>query len=247
MPHNDRHSLYLTISDQTILQNVFNAYSLTCGIVGKYRSENLPVLHSTIHTFFNDFSDRHRSLVEYFKKVPEFVQLSMDDKVRLLRNHFGTMLNINESIIGGYISTGVVLNLHNVFGQQLGNDVLRSMEKLNVYGSDPILLKLVLIVRSLSSGMNRFRKEYEVDPVFDDPKTIFRGQSRYIELLWRYILARAPSDDEAVKFFNKLVLDLLFLQRTCYHVGNYVYQKEEEIERMEPVMQCMWPRPTKVN
>ena len=244
--NDDRTTIYLSASDHELMRNIFNAYENTCGVVGKYRYEYFPPTeHSAIHTFFNDFCDRHKSLVEYFKMIPEFTQLSMDDRIRLLRNHFGTMLNINESIVGGHMMTNLANSIQKIFHPEIAGDVLRATELLNVYRSDPILLKLILVVRSLSSGINRYRRDTDMSRVFDNPRAIFHGQNIYTELLWRYILARSPSDRDAVRFFNKLILDLLFLQRACYKAGSYIYDLEDEIDRMSPLMQCMWPRPEK--
>ena len=174
--------------------------------------------------------------------IPEFLRLAMDDKIRLLRNHCGVMLNINEAILGGPMSSHFVLSIQNLFPAEISSGVLRSFALLNFYQSDPLLLKLILIVRTLSSGMTRYRTDNDMDRVYDDTRAIFHSQNVYTELLWRYILSRSSSDRDAVKFFNKLLLDLLFLQRSCYNVGGYVYNMEHEISRMDPLMQSMWPR-----
>jgi hypothetical protein len=179
--------------------------------------------------------------------IPEFLRLTMDDKIRLLRNHFGTMLSINESILGGLISTSLIVSIRNIFEITIANDMLRAIDLLNVYRSDPMLLKLVLIVRSLSSCINRYRQDSDMACIYDDSRAIFHGQNVYVELLWRYILSRSPSDQDAIKFFNKLIRDLLFLQRACYKAGCYVYNLDHEIDQMDPLMQCMWPRPDKSN
>lgn len=246
LKNDDRQSKYLSVSDQDLLRNIFNAYENTCGIVGKYRYDYFPPSeHSSIHMFFNDFCDRHKSLVEYFKMIPEFSQLTMDDRIRLLRNHFGTMLNLNESIVGGHMTTNLSNSIQKIFHPQIADEVLRASNLINVYRSDPILLKLILIVRTLSSGINRFRRDTDMSRVFDDPRTIFYGQNIYVDLLWRYILVRSPSDRDAVRFFNKLMRDLLVLQSACYKAGSFIYDLENEIDRMDPLMQCMWPRPEK--
>lgn len=242
----DREMMYLSQTDRDLLKNIYNAYENTCGVVGKYRYEyDPPIERSTLHTFFNDFCDRHKSLVEFFKVIPEFTQLSMDDRIRLLRNHFGMMLNINESIIGGHTTTSMITSIQNIFHPEIAAGLIRAVELINRYRSDPILLKLLLVVRSLSSGINRYRRDTDMSRVFDDSRSIFYGQNVYADLLWRYILARSASDADAVRFFNKLMLDFLFLQRACYKAGSFIYGLEDEIDRMEPLMQCMWPRPEK--
>ena len=235
---------YLSLSDQNLLVNIFNAYERTCNVSRACPAPYFPPIeHASVHTLFNDYCDRHKCLVEYFKAIPEFSRLSMDDKIRLVRNHFGTMLNINESILSGALSPSLTASIRNIFDDNLASDLLRAIELINTYAHDPVLLKLVLIVRSLCSSINRHRNDTDMKRIYDDTRTIFTGQNVYVELLWRYILSRSSSDRDAVKFFNKLILDLLFLQRACFKAGSYIYHLESEIDQMDPLMQSMWPRP----
>lgn len=152
------------------------------------------------------------------------------------------MISINEAIVGDSTSNNLVRSVRNVFPPDISGDPVRAHELLNFYRCDPVLLKLVLITRSLSSGMTRYRRDDDMGRVYDDTLAIFHSQNVYTELLWRYILSRSSSDGDAVKFFNKLILDLLFLQRACYGVGAYVYDMKHEISRMEPLIQSMWPK-----
>ncbi|CAF4875175.1 unnamed protein product [Rotaria sp. Silwood1] len=146
------------------------------------------------------------------------------DKIRLLRNHFGGMITMNELMLAR------------------SKDIIEASERILPYTYDPILLKLILIVRSLSSGINRYRKDTDMDRIFNNTLAVFAGQSVYVELLWRYIMSKVSSEQDAVKFFNKLILDLLYLQRSCFAIERNMYRLGHEIEQMKPLMQSMWPR-----
>jgi hypothetical protein len=201
------------------------------------------VEHSSIHTFFNEYTHRQKSLIEYFKIIPEFNRLSIDDKVRLIKNHLATMISINEPILDGSISPTLTVSIKNVFTPELASNILRSAHLMCTYMHDPMLLKLLLIVQTLSSSINRYRSDSSLDFIYDDTRAILAGQNIYIELLWRYILSRSSSEEDAVKFFNKLVLNLLFTQHTYFMIGNYIVQSvKNEIDQLEPLMQSMWPR-----
>jgi hypothetical protein len=78
--------------------------------------------------------------------------------------------------------------------------------------------------------------------IYDDTKIIFLGQNVYVELLWRYILSRLPSEGHAVIFFSKVILDLLFIMRVGFKIDGIVYSSPDEIDQMEPLMQSMWPK-----
>jgi hypothetical protein len=220
-----------------------NAYEKTCKQL-KTQCPQFPAIeHSSMHTFFNEYTYRQKSLIEYFKIIPEFNRLSIDDKVRLIKNHLATMISINEPILDGSISSTLSVSIKNVFTPELATNLLRSVQLMCTYMHDPMLLKLLLIVQSLSSSINRYRSDSGLDWIYDDTHAIYAGQNVYIELMWRYILSRAPSERDAVKFFNKLILDLLFTQHTYFMVGSYILQSlKNEIDQMEPLMQSMWPR-----
>jgi hypothetical protein len=199
-------------------------------------------IHSSIHTFLNEYSDRHMSLIEYFKLIPEFNRISIDDKVRLIRNNFSTTFGLNESNSLPDNIEIVSTTLKNIFGVELAVHQYRSLELLQSYGHDPILIKLILIVQSLSNGTNRYLNEIDMDRIYDDTKIIFDGQNIYAELLWRYIVSRSPSERDAVKFFNKLIRDLLVTVNVSFMTENVLCCFTEEIEKMEPLLQCILPR-----
>ncbi|CAF4192621.1 unnamed protein product [Rotaria sordida] len=81
-----------------------------------------------------------------------------------------------------------------------------------------------------------------MDRIFYDTSAIFIGQNVYVELLWRYLLSKLLSEHDTVKFLNKLVLDLLYLQRSCFTVERYMNNLGHEIDQMTPLVQSMWPK-----
>jgi hypothetical protein len=226
-----------------LLTNIQSAYEQAC-TSRKIKNLYFPAReHSCPHTFFNEYQDREITLIEYFKLIPEFNRLSIDDEVRLIRNHFGTMYYINEPILVQYKSNDLVPSLYKSFNKHLASNMLYSIDLMFTYANDPLLLKLILIVRSLSSSINRHRNDTDMGRVYDDTREIFRSQNIYVDLLWRYILYRSSSEQEAVKFFNKLIMDLLIVQHTYLMADSYLYSLQEEIDQLEPLMRSMWPKP----
>lgn len=238
-----KQSDYLTTNDQMLLTNIMAAYDRACS---KKNVQNLCFPsreHSCPHTFFNEYQDREISLIEYFKLIPEFNRLSIQDKIRLVRNHFGTMYYINEPVLAPYKSNNLVASIRKSFHGNLALRMIHSIDLMFSYVHDPVLLKLVLIVRSLSSSINRYRNDTDMDRIYDDTKLIFAGQNVYVELLWKYVLYRSASERDAVKFFNKLVMDILSIQHTYLMSDYYLYCLQDEIDKLEPLMKSMWPIP----
>ena len=241
-------SYILTISDQTLLTNVFSAYERIYPGTSTYQYPSFPAVeHTAVHTFFNEYEERYKKLIEYFKLIPEFIRLSMSDKVCLMQNHSGEIFGINEQIIARSFTHNLSASNKNMFGIRLSNDLMHSTERVLSYACDSVLLKLILIIRSLSSGINKYHDYVDRELTYDDTLLIFAGQNIYVEVLWRYLLSRLPSEKEVVKFFNKLILDLLFLQRVCISVECHMSSLESEVDKMEPLMQSMWSKADKID
>jgi hypothetical protein len=204
------------------------------------------IQHTSLHTYLNEYSNSHQSLIKYIKHIPEFNGLSINDRICLIRNQFGLINNINEAIIHPGVTTNLVVSLSNVFGVHLANRLLQSIERIQIFASDAILLKLLLIIVTFSSGNHRNRNDTDIDQICDDTLSIFAAQNIYVELLWKYILSRSSTELNAVKMFDKLIRFLLYLLEVHLLVDGYINNLPNEIDQMEPLMQSMWPKPNNI-
>ncbi len=158
----------------------------------------------------------------------------------MLQNHLVETVVITYQLLTKYISKILINSVQHVYGPILSIKVKQILERLFAYTYDPIILKLLLIIQTLSSSVNRYHDGNNIMHVYDDPLAVFAGQNIYVELLWRYILSRSPSEQDAVKFFNKLIIDLLFLQRISLLMERYICDLDHEIDQMNPLMQSLW-------
>lgn len=134
-----------------------------------------------------------------------------------------------------------------LFNTNISTQLLECIKLVHSYTSDRTLLKLLLIIKNLSSGINRYQNDTDMDRIYDDGLSIFAAQNIYVELLWKYLLSRFPSELDVVKFYNKLIRDLLFVQRVCFITDSYINNLSDEIQQMEPLIQSMWPLAIKTN
>lgn len=179
------------------------------------------------------------TLIEYFKLIPGFARISIDDKIRLLRNNFGIMLSLNESTSIPDDDQHVVVTLTNVFGNSLGMGLHDCIRSIRAYRCDPVLVKLVLTVQSLSSGANRYQSTDDLHRVYDNSLEIFESQCFYTELLWRYVRSRSMSAKDAVKFFNKLICDLLQLVQISALTDDFVFSFTGDLDQTDPLIRSI--------
>jgi hypothetical protein len=232
----------LSSSDQVVLANIFYAYENTCIVAKNVKFQYFPVVqHTSIHDFFNEVAVLFPVFIDYFKHIPEFANNTLDDKLRLVKNHFGLMLNINEPLMHPVTSSNLIATWTNIYGVEIAGRLLKRNQILEQFLYDPILLKLLLIILVLSSSNGRMLESTDIDQICDYPLPIYAAQNIYVELLWRYLLSRAASEEDALRFFNKLMLCIMHMKNVHMYVYDYINNFPDEIRQMEPIMRSMWP------
>lgn len=228
--------------DQTRLTNILSAYERTCIATKMNQSPAFPVCkHSSIHAFLSEYSERQKSLVKYFRLLPEFTQFSINDKIRLIRNNFSMTLSINEAALSTNISQHLIDSVSMLYSASLSAQLIQCIKILHSYIYDRTLLKLLLTIQSFTSGIHRNIYDVETDRVYDDTRTIFVAQNVYVDLLWKYLLTRFPTEIDAVRFYDQIIRDLLFVQRVVFMTDSFVLNHSNEIQLMEPLIKSMWP------
>lgn len=232
----------MSLTDQTRLTNILAAYERTCIATKLNHSPAFPVCkHSTIHTFLSEYSERQKSLVKYFRILPEFDQLSISDKIRLIRNNFTMTLSINEAALSTNISQHLIDSVSMLYSASLSAQLIQCIKILHSYIYDRTLLKLLLTIQSLTSGIQRSIYETRTDHVYDNTQAIFAAQNVYVDLLWKYLLTRFPNEFDVIRFYDQIIRDLLFVQRVFLVTDSFVLHHSNEIQQMEPLIQSMWP------
>ncbi|CAF3340775.1 unnamed protein product [Rotaria sp. Silwood1] len=234
---------YLSSSDQVVLTNIFHAYENTCGVAKNTIFQNFPAIeHTSMHEFINEMSSEIEITIEYLKLIPEFNKFIIDDKIRLIKNHMGTILHINEPLMLPTPSINLIGAWTNLFGVDITKCIFKRNKIIEQYLFDPILLKIVLIILIFSSSNSRNINYIDIDLICDDSLFIFLAQNIYVELLWKYLLSRSSNERDAVKFFNRLIMFILYAQNLHLEMDDYVDSLKDEIQQMEPMMQSMWPK-----
>ncbi|CAF3666549.1 unnamed protein product [Rotaria socialis] len=234
---------YLSPLDEALLSNIFHAYEKTCIAARNAQFPSFPAAkYDSLHEFFNEISLAFPVFIEYFKLIPEFENIMMDDRIRLLKNHFCIIVSINEFLMHPETSSNLVATWTNLFGIDVTERLLKRNQLLDAFLYDFILLKLVLIVLVLSSSNSRNIDDVDLDLICDNSLLILSAQNIYVELLWKYILSRTDNEKDAVKFFNKLMMCILYVQNIDMYIDGHICGLTHEINQLEPLVKIMWPK-----
>ncbi|CAF3232598.1 unnamed protein product [Rotaria socialis] len=128
----------------------------------------------------------YQTFVQFLKFIPEFNNIIIDDKIRLLRNHFGVVTNINEYFMFSVIPHNLIMTFTNVFGTDITNGIFKRNKLIDQFIFDPILLKLVLVILVIYNTNNRNLHYIDMKVLYSDSLSIYAAQNvYYVELLWR--------------------------------------------------------------
>lgn len=232
----------LSSTDQIILANIFDAYESTCIPARNSQLPDFPSKpHTTVFNFLNELVSIFPYAVKYLKHIPEFHKVSIQDQVRLIQNQFGHLMHINESILYPITSNNLLSSCRNIFEPDVAVRVFQRRNIVERYNVDPIILRIVLLIILFSSNNSRQLDIINIDAICDDTLTIFTAQNTYVELLWRYISSRSSSEYDLVKFFNRLILLIIFIQTTNVSIDCQILNSDSEIDQMIPLLRSMWP------
>ena len=237
----EKQSKCLLTTDQALLTNIFHSHKKAYTLPDGSEYPTFPsVEHSLLHTMFNEYEERHKLFIDFMQVIPEFARLSVNDKKCLLQNQYIESIILSNQIVSKFIPRTLVKSVSVVYDSTSGNKANQAIARLITYMNDPLLLKLVLVIQTFSNGVKRYRSDRLADYFYDTSIGIFAAQNIYVELLWRYLLSRLPSERDTVKFFNRLVLDLLFLQDAAFVMEGYVKSVPHEINQMNSLMRSLW-------
>jgi hypothetical protein len=219
------HSLtILNLIDRMRLNNITHCYDQYTGepSIIKYFVPK-EVLSLRLHDFYNRKKPIVINLISYFKHLPEFQQLNVDDQVLLIKQNIHILLPINYALLKtsiksqlGYTRVQTIgcinnINLHPMY-QFLSNNFVPFV----VF--DPLMIKLLLI--TLFFTTNSPSKNTDIF-VYKQHEYIKRIQSSYIELLWLYMNEKC-GEIQAINFLTTIVTKFLHLQTMIDQIDSII-------------------------
>ncbi|CAF2767815.1 unnamed protein product [Rotaria sp. Silwood2] len=223
-PENFNSSIILCSTDRIRLNNVTHCYDQYAGepSIVKYSAPQ-EVLSLRLHDFYNRKKPIIVNLISYFKHVPEFQQLNVDDQVSLLKQNIRILIPINYALLKTPIHSqfrythiqtiGCVnnINLHTMY-QSLSNNFVPFV------AFDPVIMKLLLITLFFTTNLlstNNDTVEYK-------QLGYIKGiQASYAELLWLYMIEKYGKE-KTVNLFTKFITRFVHLQTMIEQIDSII-------------------------
>ena len=159
-------------------------------------------------------------LLAFFKQIPEFSQLNVEDKMALTKYNLMTLLifncalafNINTKQIQE-TDTDVPWNISMIRANH-GNETFIQIKNIfesyvQIGQKNQRIIQLALIVLIFTKGLSTL--DGESQPILNDNMAVYRAQNYYVELLWKY-METAHGFEQAFRIFSTLITRFLSWQ-----------------------------------
>ncbi|CAF1370680.1 unnamed protein product [Rotaria sordida] len=211
----------LTNEDLRRVETIQNSYKRRIELAAR---EGLPwdpsVYATTLLQHINSRSVPIMRLLTFFKQIPEFNQLNVDDKVTLIKYNL-LPLNILNSTLSYKTETDEVMETDSdvpwnssVIQKFHGNEIYLRIKKIfnsfvRIAQYDQRIIQLALIILILTKG---FSTDSDFDePILNDGMAVYRAQNYYTELLWKY-METTHGFEKSTYIFIELVVHFISWQ-----------------------------------
>ncbi len=152
-------------------------------------------------------------LLSFFRQIPEFNQLQVDDKVTLIKYNLMPLVILNSTLSYNAETNLVVETDYDVpwdsrvLKKYHGNEIFTRIKKIfdsfvRIAQYDQRIIQLALITLILTKGFSSDAEANE--PILNDGIAVYRAQNYYTELLWKY-METVHGSDNSIRIFNDLV------------------------------------------
>jgi hypothetical protein len=230
----------LSATDRMRLNNVTHCYDQYTGEPTiRFYCPPKEILFLRVHDFYNRKKTVIINFINYFKHLPEFQQLHVDDQVLLIKQNIHSLLPINYALLKTPVNSQFRythietidcinnINLHTMY-QFLSNSFVPYVI------SDPLAVKLLIITLFFATNLQTIK--FEIIE-YKQLEYIKRIQSSYAELLWLYVLEKY-GEKQAINIFTKVIIKFIHLQAMIAQIDSIV-RLNNDIQYMDSLMKTI--------
>ncbi|CAF0882069.1 unnamed protein product [Didymodactylos carnosus] len=233
---NDKSSL--TQDDWCHLNNIFILYDQKAKpVVLNRHSLNT----TTINEFVNKKSVWVMQLLSYFKQIPEFQKINVDDQVLLTKYNFRVLIPINLALIRYKLASTTSPSDHidfmiSVHGKELYQNMRKNVLSISLFQHDPMIIKLMLIIMLFSGCLLTTTSQMEINS-FQNIYQIYTAQNFYAKLLWCY-MEYVFGESGAIVAFSMFISRCLRIQLVSNDVHSCL-KRQLNLDDILPLMQSV--------
>ena len=188
-------------------------------------------------------------LLLFFKQIPEFDQLNVEDRVLLTKYHLMPLVILNGALnyradVGQVLETERdvpwnMMAMEEFYGTEVCLQIEKNFQRflrMAQYDKKIMLLSLVILIFTPSTPTDVDTGE----PLLNDNLAVYRAQSHYIGFLWKY-LETVHGCAKAMKTFQELVTNFIAWRSMDSHIRNSIRHNlsPTDVDGMIPLMKSL--------
>jgi hypothetical protein len=177
----------------------------------------------TLIDFINEESKIHESLINFYKSIPQFNQLDINDRILLIKLNFVKIVHLHCIVMQKFHENpSIGACMSKWIGPDFHNQMSRTRGQFDHFIEHPLILKLALIVFIFSINLSTScGTESEDDYI--NKTSISEIQDFYATVLWRY-LNSVYDEKGAIRSLEIIVTQILHYQSLMVIMEEHVKQ-----------------------
>ncbi|CAF2892764.1 unnamed protein product [Rotaria sp. Silwood2] len=252
-------STFLTEVDRSCLSHIRNAYfSASQSTPSASSVISLELASDKMSTFMSTIDLQNFTaikLINFLRKIPEFQQLDEGDRLILVKYNLTLLFVMRHSLnfdsareifydldtddpvspsdeaFAHYCKSLFIL----CYGYEFSRTVMPIFHALaNIVNKDPIITILLMLIMIFSKGLSANEDQ---EPLLHDEKRVFYAQSKYTDLLFRYLMEQSSFEEVTIKMTH-VMEQLLKTQKVSRDFQQYVKSKID-LTHVNPLMRSL--------
>lgn len=192
------------------MNNIGNAYQFIAeqALVVRQTQQSFP---PTLIKFINGETKIHESLINYFKLLPEFKELSMNNQMLLIKSNLVKIIHFHCVLIDQFRDNNQIgPHMEKWVSPEFHHGMARVRQQSHRFVEHPLIIKLVLIVFifTIDLSVPYYR---DINDDYSNKDRIRAIQDFYTTLLWRYLIS-IYGEKEAIQSMNTIIAQVLRYQ-----------------------------------
>ncbi|CAF1586626.1 unnamed protein product, partial [Didymodactylos carnosus] len=192
----------------------------------------------TLHDFVNNECGIYTAFISYFKSIPEFHQLYIEDQITLIRCNLRLLMPLGYLELNNFVEhpipNDIMLPIH---GKAFHTKMTNINKKFVIFVYNSTVIKLVLIILLFSTSLLTMDSMRLMNISIQNIKQLYESQNFYTELLWKYML-HTYGEPESIMMFNLIISQCLNLQNLTIERDEQL-RKKTEFSTIVPLMQSV--------
>ena len=218
---------------RTFINNINNAY-ITGARIADWSHVDRYEPTVQLSQFVNDEHVMHVSLISFYKSIPHFRQLDIDDQVLLIKNNLVNIVHLHHIIVQNFEDvTKIGEHMSQWIGKDFHHQMADTRRRFYRFSKYPLLLELTLSVFIFSFNLSLPRPSTNSNG-YKQRRQIIDCQNIFTTFLWNYI-TYLFDEEEAVKTMEIIVTQVLRYQNLMIVLEEHLPSRVINDQPLQPI------------